>query len=189
MSAIEWRPVRGHEGVYEVSNNGLVRRVGKQTGAVVGRILKPSPNRGGYLMVRLSAGNVAKTRLIHRLVAMAFIGEPASGHEVCHRDGNRQNNTLDNLRWDTHVANMNDRTLHGRNINMHSNKTHCIRGHEFSPENTITRVGKSVRGCRICKRATDKARLQIAGPPVLCPVCGETSSRANIARHNRRRHE
>jgi hypothetical protein len=86
-----WRPVIGFEGLYEVSDSGQVRNMRN------GHILKNRafPNR--YLGVALGRGNI---RLVHRLVAMAFI-EGDHGLQVNHKDGDRANNHVANLEWVT----------------------------------------------------------------------------------------
>jgi hypothetical protein len=50
---------------------------------------------------------------VHVLVLLAFIGPRPDGQEACHGDGNPLNNRLENLRWDTHLANEADKTIHG----------------------------------------------------------------------------
>jgi len=69
-------------------------------------------------MVKLYRENIHKTVLAARIVATTFLGPCPEGMEVCHGDGNRQNSRLDNLRWDTHQANMMDSIRHGTN--------HCL---------------------------------------------------------------
>ena len=87
----EWRAVPGYE-AYEVSSLGHVKR-GE-------RILATHPNvPGGYLRAMVTHDKKKKHLYVHRLVAMAFIGE-GSG-EVDHIDGNKLNNRVDNLRWVT----------------------------------------------------------------------------------------
>lgn len=84
-----WRPVVGFEGLYEVSDTGQVRNSRN------GHILKSRAHRNLYLGVALGRGN---NRLVHRLVAMAFIpGDHAL--QVNHKDGNRANNCVANLEW------------------------------------------------------------------------------------------
>jgi hypothetical protein len=52
--------------------------------------------------------------MVHRLVLETFRGPCPEGMEGCHNDGNQLNNRLENLRWDTHLANVKDRAKHGR---------------------------------------------------------------------------
>lgn len=100
---------------YEISNYGEVRRIEKNCGATVGKTLKPSKLKNGYLKVSLCRNSKRKEFLIHRLVAMTFIGD-ADGMDVCHIDGTRNNNKLSNLRIDTRKGNMRDAVEHGTMI-------------------------------------------------------------------------
>ena len=104
----EWRDVVGYEGLYQVSNTGLVKSVtriikhkllGKKT--VNERILKPFTNELGYSHVRLSRGNTQKHKLIHRLVGESFISNPDNLPCINHKDENPRNNNIENLEWCT----------------------------------------------------------------------------------------
>lgn len=139
----EWRPVVGYEGYYEVSNLGGVRSLSRMIHSASGQ--KPYLMRGrtkkhtiaqGYPLVRLSRDNYKRNWLVHRLVALAFLGEGEPGTEVCHIDGDRGNPRVDNLYWGTRADNLADSLAHGTWNNQNVGKTHCIRGHEFTPENT-----------------------------------------------------
>ena len=61
----------------------------------------PSLNTGGYQFVNilLIEEDCRKNRLIHRLVAEAFIPNPNNFNCVRHKDSNRLNNHVDNLEW------------------------------------------------------------------------------------------
>lgn len=151
----QWLPVVGWEGLYEVSDQGRVRSVerivqfGATTRRVKSTILKPGKNLRGVLYVNLSNGN-AHNKRVHQLVLEAFVGPRPPGMEGCHLDDNKENNAVTNLRWDTHSANMFDMV---RNGGCHqTQKTHCPKGHEYTPENT--KLGSSGRGrfCRECHR-------------------------------------
>jgi hypothetical protein len=107
----EWRPAPGWEECYEVSNHGYVRRIGRRNSAP-GRRTIPRPvtrclnDRGhGYWHVHLSQRGVAKTVLVHQLVAGAFIGPCPTAHEVNHKDGNSQNAHVTNLEYVTRREN------------------------------------------------------------------------------------
>ena len=95
----EWRDVKGYEGRYFVSNLGRVKSFTRKHF----RLLVPQIKWTGYATVSLSAfpaGRV-KTVFIHRLVAQAFIPNPNNKPYVNHKDGNKQNNCVDNLEWVT----------------------------------------------------------------------------------------
>lgn len=117
----EWRDVEGYEGYYQVSSLGNVRSLSRE---VIGRsrhnneykrntkatVLKPK--RGGnteYLYLSLCKNNEVKYLSIHRLVAIAFIENPFNKSEVNHKDGNKKNNSVDNLEWMTRSENLKHR--------------------------------------------------------------------------------
>lgn len=74
----------------------------------------PFVSSRGHLRVELYENGKPRKFLVHRLVLDAFCGPCPVGLECCHRDGNPKNNRIDNLRWDTAVANWRDKRLHGR---------------------------------------------------------------------------
>ena len=112
--AMEWRLIPGWP-EYEVSDYGHVRRAQPSPGTRIGRMLKPWKNkRSGYLQVGLWRNNRQQRMTVHRLVALAFLGNsPSPAHLVAHNDGTRQNNHWRNLRWATQKENMADTFVHG----------------------------------------------------------------------------
>lgn len=90
---MEWRPVKGYEGVYEVSQDGQVKRCSS------GNVIKPGVGKNGYLIVSLWMNNKGKTHYIHRLIAEHFIPNPMIMSTVNHIDGDKTNNDLSNLEW------------------------------------------------------------------------------------------
>src|SRR4029077_20216555 len=114
-----WKPIPGYEGCYEVSDYGRVKSLARKDTFGSGRRVAQKNlkiNIGGrrpvfYLsQVPLSG----RSKLVHRLMMLAFVGPPPPGKQVCHRDGNRLNNKLSNLRYDTSRSNADDRSKHGR---------------------------------------------------------------------------
>jgi hypothetical protein len=73
------------------------------------RQLRPHRTRYGYLILQVNS----KTMRLHRLILEAFTGPCPQGMQACHTDGNRSNNCLSNLRWDTPAGNAVDRNAHG----------------------------------------------------------------------------
>lgn len=96
-----FRQVSGYEGLYSVSNKGRV------LGEKRNRILKPAKNQCGYRFVVLFKDNAAKNHLVHRLVAEAFIDNPDNLPQINHKDENKDNNCVDNLKWCTAKYNCN----------------------------------------------------------------------------------
>lgn len=70
------------------------------------KVLAPAINATGYLTVNLVVGDtkLTKSELVHRLVAKAYLGN--SDLEVNHKDGNKTNNSIDNLEWVTGSENV-----------------------------------------------------------------------------------
>jgi hypothetical protein len=104
-------PVKGFEGLYEVSENGDVislERTVQNRGRMMrvkGTVLKPSENDWGYKIVNLYKDGKQHGKQVHRLVAEAFI-YPFSGEQVNHIDGNKYNNSVENLEWCSGSENM-----------------------------------------------------------------------------------
>ena len=107
---IEWRPVKGFENKYEVSSSGQVRN--KNTLYV----LSPEPTKDGYLTVRLCiSSGTYKRRMVHRLVAEAFLPLPDENevYEIDHIDNVIYHNDISNLQWVTHKQNIDKSHLLG----------------------------------------------------------------------------
>lgn len=120
-----WLPVVGYEGFYEVSDLGRVRSLDRILDD--GRVRRSKTLRAtmkkdtGRLKVSLSRNGVVQTALVHRLVAVAFLGAPPDGRGlVLHGDGNHLNNRAENLRWGTYVDNVQDSIKHGTHRNQYS---------------------------------------------------------------------
>ena len=109
----KWRPIFGFVGCYEVSSLGRVRRLKHAKGATVGHVLKPWHTLGGYNMVYLCKEGGRCPKILHRLVARAFIG-PSNGLEVNHRNGNKDDNCDRNLEYVTRQANARHAAANGR---------------------------------------------------------------------------
>jgi len=117
----DWRPVVGYESLYSVSSLGRVRAEQKTVHRSNGhnyvtgsKIMRPAKGVSQhYLSVRLCGVGPTKTRYVHHLVMGAFASEKPDGHEICHNDGDPQNNAASNLRWGTRRENHADKKLHG----------------------------------------------------------------------------
>lgn len=100
-----WRDIEGYEGIYRVSNLGRVKSLARNIYLhewpmpLKERILKPYPNKKGYLGIDLRKDNKRKCPRVHRLVAQAFITNPENKPQVNHKDCNKTNNKVDNLEW------------------------------------------------------------------------------------------
>ena len=116
---MNYLPVRGYEGNYEVSAEGHIRSVDRSVvgrdGAIYpfkGRVLHPSLHKDpGYLMVSLWKDGVGTHHYVHRVVAQAHIPNPLNLPEVNHKNGNRVDPRKDNLEW----------------VSSQSNKIHAVK--------------------------------------------------------------
>lgn len=113
----DWKDIKGYEGSYQVSNLGNVKSLIKNI------ILSKFDNGKGYKKVNL----LKKQFYIHRLVALNFIENPLNKPQVNHKDGNKQNNNVENLEWCTSKENINH-----ANINGLSDYTKSLKGKSHS---------------------------------------------------------
>jgi hypothetical protein len=150
----EWRWVSGYEGIYEVSTEGRVRSHHKSP-----RILKPNTT-SNYASVTLYRPGRIQTWRVHRLVLETFVGPPPEGTEGCHNNGDKWDNRVENLRWDTHTANQREMYRDHGVIHAQSRKTHCANGHEFTESNTMVVNDGTARRCRTCKREYARNYMQ-----------------------------
>jgi len=101
-----WKDIPGYEGLYQISNKGRVKsllktvRLGRNTKIIPEKIIK-TKNKDRYQGCSLSKNSVGKKLMVHRLVAESFVPNPENKPQVNHKDGNKDNNSADNLEWVT----------------------------------------------------------------------------------------
>lgn len=95
----QWKPIKGYEGLYDVSDEGDVYSHFYKV------CLKLKLNNNGYYTVRLSLSGKEKNIPLHRLIALHFIPNPENKPQINHIDGNKLNNKLENLEWCTNQEN------------------------------------------------------------------------------------
>lgn len=144
MSTEEWRAIPGHEGRYEVSDKGRVRSFARGEAHILATWTS-SPQ--GHLKTRIG-GRAVSGRYIHQLVLEAFVGPRPEGMVTRHLNGDPADNRVENLAWGTQSENNYDAVRHGTHAE--ASRTHCLRGHEFTAENT--RHYNGARFCRTCAR-------------------------------------
>ncbi|WP_434612044.1 NUMOD4 motif-containing HNH endonuclease [Tabrizicola sp. M-4] len=104
-----WKDVPGFEGAYSVSSLGKVRSLDRTVRYTDGRVaffkgVLFDPVRGaqGYLGVTLRRDGKSHRRLIHQIVAAAFLGpKPDWADCVNHKNGDKTDNRFENLEWVT----------------------------------------------------------------------------------------
>jgi hypothetical protein len=109
-----WRPARGMEGMFEVSDYGRFRslprvvvRSNGRSHTVAGRVLKLRRDSIGYWQVCFTVQGRRVVRMAHRVVAEAFLPAPQQGlDEINHIDGRKDNNAAVNLEWSNRSRNL-----------------------------------------------------------------------------------
>lgn len=122
---------------YRVSDNGLVlsckakKFLGYRYGSVSylsenWHYLKATKNADGYMTVALYRDSVRFAKRVSVLILEAFVEPRPAGMEACHENGNRSDDRLSNLRWDTAKRNHADKFIHGTNPAGEKNPAHVL---------------------------------------------------------------
>jgi hypothetical protein len=143
-----WKTLPGYEGLYEVSDAGVV--IGLSKLDTVGRprprrALVTTTTKSGHLRVVLFRDGKKRRVGVHVLVLEAFVGPRPPGMWACHWNDLPTDNRLRNLRWATPSDNQYDSVRNNKHAM--SSRTACYSGHEFTPQNTYL----SPRGQRVCR--------------------------------------
>jgi hypothetical protein len=124
-----WKSIPGYEGLYEVSSYGRVRALDRVQPGPWGVQLYPGQLKkayripAGYMRVRLSRADKAKTLSVHRLVALAFLPNLPGLEQVNHKNGIKADNRVENLEWCTRRENM----QHAFTTGLHNNPPRPVR--------------------------------------------------------------
>lgn len=108
----EWKDIEGYEGLYQISNYGQVKSLTKERYMPNGgkrvyteRLVAINVVKSGYLNVQLWKDGKVKNKMVHILVAMAFIPNPNNYPQVNHKDEDKTNPIYSNLEWCTRSYN------------------------------------------------------------------------------------
>ena len=144
----EWRDVVGYEGIYQVSTTGKVRNIVKNFE------LKQS-DCSGYKKVSLMKGKKCITKLVHILVAQAFIPNPENKPQIDHIDGTRNNNNAINLRWVTTRENTLNPVTFKRGVKK-------LREICCNPEDEISNISEDIQKSRLSfKNAWERSKRKV----------------------------
>lgn len=147
-----FRDVLGYEGLYQISNYGRVKSLERKNIFYCGlrkeylerptkeKILNYNKSNRGYLQVCLTKEGKSKTYTVHRLVAKAFLPNLKNKKQVNHIDGNKENNSIDNLEWVTSSENNKHAFITGLNkpYNMRKVNQYDLQGNFIKQWNSIT---------------------------------------------------
>lgn len=114
-----WKDIPGYEGKYQASTYGRIRSLNYEVNGrnhytgelfkrqIKGKIIRPGRYcKSGHLSVVLGHGTAGKP--VHQLVMKTFVGEAPAGTEVLHKNGNPEDNRLENLHYGTRTENILD---------------------------------------------------------------------------------
>lgn len=146
----EWVDVERWEGKYKVSSFGRILSVRKGTFKI------PDTNNSGYLRIQfadtINGRRIRERYFVHRLVAHYFVKGEKDGLVVNHKDGNKLNNSADNLEWVTSKENAQHAKRTGlfANCKLFREKPYCIRtGEGFVVcYPNMTALSRSIGFCR-----------------------------------------
>ena len=146
----QWKPVKGYEGFYEVSNLGQVKGIERietrRNGTpyhVKESLLYQYKGKEGYFRVRLRKPGNTKTLLVHRLVAVAFVKNPNGFLEITHKDECKTNNKAENLEWCSRKYNITYGTGRERQAEKQSKKVY-----QYSLDGKLVKEWKSTKECK-----------------------------------------
>lgn len=101
----EWRDIPGYERIYQVSNMGRIKSLERYDKRGFKkwptRILKPAKTPNGYYQVLLAKDGKTIKRYVHHIVTDVFLGPCPPGKERNHKNGNKADNSIDNLEYCT----------------------------------------------------------------------------------------
>ena len=173
-----WMPVEGFEGLYEVSNTGQVKaleRLVVNNGGLQHKhekILRQNVRKNGYCMVVLCKDGITYPRMVHRLVAAAFIPNPECKPVVDHIDTDATNNHVENLRW----------VLVKENANNPLTRLHISQakmGHPYWGRPLTADEREKIRQALLGRKATPEMRKHMSEARKNSPAAIE-ASRANL---------
>lgn len=162
----QWKDIKGFEEFYQISNLGRIkskdrylRTCGNGVRFAKGRIIKPVICTNGYYEIHLRVDGKRTVKMLHRVVAEAFLANPNNLPEVNHKDENPANNGVENLEWCTSKYNANYGTRNQRMVkdkylksvimmDKHGNKLKTFKSMGEAARETGADVSSMIRVCK-----------------------------------------
>lgn len=177
----EWRPVKGFESLYEVSNDGAVKSIGRYVNSRWGKtwlgphMMTLQKSKKGYFTVVLHSDGQHYTKQVHRLVAEAFIPNVNNLEQVNHKDTNKTNNNVSNLEWVTPEENIRHAFKNGCFHRTERQAEHARAAQKECAKNKRKCVGMfSQDGELLCifRSVSDAEKISGVNSSKVCSVCG-----------------
>jgi hypothetical protein len=182
----EWRSIPEFSG-YDVSSLGRVRSTdrfsGKRRGLVKGKELVQTPNKRGYPEVRLFKNSKSTAKVVHRLVAKAFIPNDENKLQVNHIDGNKLNNKTSNLEW----MNNSENQKHAYSLGLQPNRAGEGNGRSVLTDEKVTTIKELYNSGKTAKEVSEI--LEVSLYTVRAIIAGKTwkFNATDILRRDERR--
>jgi len=149
------KPLKNYENLYYITDDLKIFSVARK--GTSGNEIKPQMNtENGYLRVGLSKDNKRKKVMLHRIIAENFIPNPYNYTTVDHINGNKLDNTIDNLRWCSQAEN-----TRFNNHKLRNNNTSGFRGISFDKRCSKYQTEVNVAGKRIYVGKFDTLEMAI----------------------------
>lgn len=158
MTEEHWKPVKGYEGQYEVSDKGRVRSIDRyipyqknpsKKAHIKGKMKKPFVAHDGYLRVALSKNGKSKKFFVHRLVLEAFSPNPDPEHltQINHKNEITNDNRVENLEWCTQTYNNNYGNRIEKQAQSLVNGKKAKKVGQYDLDGNLIRIWASTREC------------------------------------------
>ena len=144
---------------YSITSDGVV------TNIRTGKIKKTITDKGGYLRVNLYDDNFKRHLVpLHRLVAITFIQKPSGKNYINHKDGNKFNNSVENLEWCTPKENNWHKTkVLGLKSGSEKKKVVCVETGEIFTSIREATIAKKLRKSDISHALNGSGHHKTAG--------------------------
>lgn len=167
----KWKDIIGYENEYQINQFGEIRTLKDSPKLKKYNVLKPQINkRNGYVYQMLYKNGKEKLLRVHRLVAMAFLPNPNNLPQVNHKDGNKQNNSVDNLEWCEQSYNMKHAFKTGLEKPSEKQKAAVRKTNEKKRKRVVRTMGDEKNEY---ESATVAARKNNVGISTICRYCNK----------------